>query len=144
MIEKTLSIIKPDAVERSLIGKINAIFEESGLKIAAQKMIYLTKYHARLFYMEHSEKVFFEELVDYMTSGPIVVQVLQGENAIHKNRALMGKTNPHEASIGTIRALFGESVQRNCVHGSDSIISVQREINFFFSEFETFNRYENQ
>ncbi|GMO57679.1 MAG: nucleoside-diphosphate kinase [Rickettsiales bacterium] len=144
MMERTLSIIKPDAVKRNLIGKINTIFEEAGLRIAAQKMILISKEHARLFYMEHSEKVFFEELVDYMTSGPVVVQVLQGDDAIKRNRSLMGKTNPHEAAPGTIRNLYGESIQLNCVHGSDSMISVTREIGFFFSETEIFNKFDNE
>ncbi|MDR2526379.1 MAG: nucleoside-diphosphate kinase [Rickettsiales bacterium] len=141
MIERTLSILKPDAVERNLIGKINAMFEESGLRISAQKMITLTKEQARLFYMEHEDKNFFEDLVEYMTSGPIVVQVLEGDEAIKKNRAIMGKTNPHEASAGTIRSLYGESVQRNCVHGSDSVNSVDREKSFFFSQTEIHSRF---
>jgi nucleoside-diphosphate kinase len=140
MIEKTLSIIKPDAVSRNLIGSINTIFETNGLKIVGQKMLLLTQQHASIFYMEHSEKNFYNELIEFMTSGPIVAQVLEGEDAIHKNRELMGKTNPKEAAEGTIRRLYAESIQKNCVHGSDSVISVTREIGFFFSITEIYSR----
>lgn len=136
MIERTLSIIKPDAVRRQLSGKINAIFEENGLKIVAQKMILLTKAQAERFYMEHYGKPFYESLVSFMISGPVVVQVLQGENAIIRNREIMGKTNKDEAAEGTIRKLFATSIQENCVHGSDSLNSVKGEISFFFSETE--------
>lgn len=138
MIERTLSIIKPDAVRKNLIGKINSKFEENGLKIVAEKMIVLTPEQARRFYMEHSEKSFFQDLIIFMTSSPIVVQVLEGENAILKNRELMGKTNFAEAAEGTIRKMYATSIQENCVHGSDSLNSVGREINFFFSETEIF------
>ncbi len=138
MIERTLSILKPDAVRRNLIGKINSKFEENGLRIAAQKMIVLTTEQAKRFYMEHSEKGFFQDLINFMTSGPIVVQVLEGENAILKNRELMGKTNFAEAAEGTIRKMYATSIQENCVHGSDSLNSVGREISFFFSETEIF------
>ncbi len=138
MIERTLSILKPDAVRRNLIGKINSKFEENGLRIVAQKMIVLTDEQARRFYMEHSEKGFFQGLINFMTSGPIVVQVLEGENAILKNRELMGKTNFAEAAEGTIRKMYATSIQENCVHGSDSLNSVGREISFFFSETEIF------
>lgn len=138
MIERTLSIIKPDAVRRNLIGKINSKFEENGLKIVAQKMIFLTTDQAKKFYAEHEGKEFFEPLVKFMTSGPIVVQVLQGENAISKNREIMGKTNFVEAAEGTIRKLYATSVRENCVHGSDSPSNANREISFFFSETEIF------
>lgn len=138
MIERTLSILKPDAVRRNLIGKINSKFEENGLKIVAQKMVMLTKQHAEKFYMEHSEKPFYEDLVKFMTSGPIVVQVLEGENAIARNRELMGKTNFKEADDGTIRKMYATSIQENCVHGSDSLNSVDKEIGFFFSQIEIF------
>ncbi|MDR0423018.1 MAG: nucleoside-diphosphate kinase [Rickettsiales bacterium] len=138
VIERTLSILKPDSVKKNLIGAINSIFEKNGLKIVAQRMIWITDHHARLFYMEHEEKPFFEGLVKYMTSGPVVVQVLEGENAIRKNRQLMGKTNPAEADEGTIRRMYGESIEVNSVHGSDSVISVEREIRFFFSMTEVY------
>jgi len=138
MTERTLSILKPDAVRRNLIGKINSKFEENGLKIVAQKMIMLTADQAKRFYMEHSEKSFFQDLINFMTSGPIVVQVLEGENAILKNREIMGKTNFAEAAEGTIRKMYATSIQENCVHGSDSLNSVGREIGFFFSEIEIF------
>ena len=138
MIERTLSLIKPDAVKRNLIGTINKIFEENGLKIIAQKMLLLNRYQAELFYMEHRDKPFFNSLVDFMTSGPIVAQVLAGENAILRNREIMGKTNYKEAAPGTIRYLYATSIQDNCVHGSDSVNSVSREISFFFSETEIF------
>jgi nucleoside-diphosphate kinase len=138
VVERTLSILKPDSVKKNLIGAINSIFEKNDLKVVAQKMIWITNYHARIIYMEHEEKPFFEGLVKYMTSGPVVVQVLEGENAIRKNRQLMGKTNPAEADEGTIRRLFGESIEVNSVHGSDSVISVEREIRFFFSMTEVF------
>lgn len=138
MMQRTLSILKPDAVKKNLIGKINSQFEENGLRIVAQKMIMLTEGHAKRFYMEHSEKSFFQDLVNFMISGPIVVQVLEGENAILKNRELMGKTNFAEAAEGTIRKMYASSIQENCVHGSDSLNSVGREISFFFSEIEIY------
>ena len=119
-IEKTLSIIKPDAVRRALSGKINARFEEIGLKIVAQKRLRLTKAQAEGFYAVHSERSFFGDLCEFMCSGPIVVQVLEGESAITRNRDLMGATNPANAEVGTIRKDFGESVEANSVHGSDS------------------------
>jgi nucleoside-diphosphate kinase len=137
-IERTLSILKPDSVRKNNIGAINTIFEKNGLKIVAQKMIWITDKHARLFYMEHDGKPFFNDLVKYMTSGPVVAQVLEGDGAIRLNRKLMGKTNPSEADEGTIRKLFGESIEVNAVHGSDSLISVEREIRFFFSMIELF------
>ena len=139
VVVRTLSLIKPDAVRRNLIGKINAKFEENGLKIVAQKMILLTREQAEKFYMEHREKPFFESLINFMTSGPIVAQVLAGENAILKNRDIMGKTNKDEAAEGTIRKMYATSIQENCVHGSYSLNSVGREIAFFFSETEIFN-----
>jgi len=138
--EKTLSIIKPDAVERDLIGEIYHRIETSGLKIIAAKMVYLTKEQAGGFYAEHEEKPFYKELVEFMTSGPIVVQVLEGEDAILHYRELMGKTNPEEAACGTLRADYAKSMRYNSVHGSDSHESAEREINFFFSESEIFSR----
>ncbi len=139
MIERTLSIIKPDAVKRNLSGKINSILEEKGLKIVAQKMIKLTDFEARKFYKEHEGKEFFEPLVSFMTSGRIIVQVLSGENAITNYRKIMGKTNFQEAEEGTIRRLFATSIRENCVHGSDSPTSADREIHFFFAEKDIFS-----
>ena len=132
-LERTLSIVKPDAVARNLIGEIYARFEKGGLRIVATKMIRMTPEVAGGFYAEHEGKPFFEALTDYMCSGPIVVQVLEGENAVQVNRALMGATNPKEAAPGTIRADFAESIDANAVHGSDSAASAEREINYFFS-----------
>ena len=134
MAERTLSIIKPDATKRNLTGKINAVIEEAGLNIVAQKRIYLSRREAKIFYGEHDGKPFFQDLVSFMTSGPVVLQVLEGENAIARNRALMGSTNPQEAEPGTIRADFAKSIDANAVHGSDSEASAVREIEFFFSE----------
>lgn len=134
--QNTLSIIKPDATARNLTGSINARFESAGLRIVAQKRILLTRKQAEKFYEEHKEKAFYDSLCDYMSSAPVVVQVLQGENAITKNREIMGATNPANAEIGTIRRDFGESVEHNAVHGSDSEASARREISFFFSEIE--------
>ena len=131
--EITLSIIKPDAVKRNITGKINDIFENNDLKIIAQKMILLSKLDAERFYGVHKERAFFKDLCNYMTSGPIVVQVLKGENAVSKNRELMGATNPANAEENTIRKMFGQSVEENSVHGSDSIENANIEINFFFS-----------
>lgn len=136
--ERTLSIIKPDAMKKNITGKINAMFEEKGLKIIAQKMIKLTREQAREFYIEHKEKPFYEALVEFMVSTPVVVQVLEGENAILKNREIMGKTNYIEAAEGTIRKLYATSIQENCVHGSDSATSAEREISFFFNKLEIF------
>ena len=132
-IELTLSIIKPDAVARSLTGSINSIFEKNDLKIVAQRMMLLSKKDAELFYGVHKERSFFKDLCDYMTSGPIIVQVLQGENAVAKNRELMGATNPVNAEKNTIRNLFGKTVEENSVHGSDSNENAELEIKFFFS-----------
>ena len=131
--EITLSIIKPDAVKRNITGKINDIFETNDLKIIAQKMILLSKLDAERFYGVHKERAFFKDLCNYMTSGPIVVQVLKGENTVSKNRELMGATNPANAEENTIRKMFGQSVEENSVHGSDSIENANIEINFFFS-----------
>tara|TARA_A100001037_G_scaffold219053_1_gene196971 strand:+ start:303 stop:728 length:426 start_codon:yes stop_codon:yes gene_type:complete len=134
--QKTLSIIKPDAVARNLIGEIYHRFEANGLRIIGAKMLRLTEELAEGFYAEHVGKNFFEDLVDYMTSGPVMVQVLEGEEAIALNRELMGATNPKEAKKGTIRADYAESVSANAVHGSDSMSSAKREIEYFFSENE--------
>jgi len=138
MIERTLSILKPDAVRKNLLGKINSMFEENGLKIVAQKMLWMSEKQALEFYKEHEGKEFYLPLVKFMTTGPIVVQVLEGEGAIEKNRAVMGKTNYLEAKEGTVRKLFATSTRENCVHGSDSIESAKREISFFFSQIEIF------
>ena len=135
-IEKTLSIIKPDAVRRALSGKINARFEEIGLKIVAQKRLRLTKSQSEGFYAVHSERSFFGDLCEFMCSGPIVVQVLEGESAITRNRDLMGATNPANAEVGTIRKDFGESVEANSVHGSDSPETAASEISYFFSQLD--------
>ncbi|WP_096701536.1 nucleoside-diphosphate kinase [Magnetospirillum sp. 15-1] len=131
--ERTLSIIKPDATRRNLTGKINARFEEAGLRIVAQKRVQLTKAQAGQFYSVHAERSFFGELVDFMISGPVVVQVLEGEGAVARNREIMGATNPANAAPGTIRADFAESVEANSVHGSDSAENAAIEIAYFFS-----------
>jgi nucleoside-diphosphate kinase len=135
-VERTLSIIKPDATARNLTGKINAFFEEGGLRIVAQKRLRLTKQRAQQFYAVHAERAFYDELCDYMISGPVVVQVLEGENAITRNRDIMGATNPANAAEGTIRKAFGVNVQENSVHGSDSPETAAKEIYFFFCEIE--------
>jgi len=132
-IEKTLSIIKPDAVSKNVVGKIISRFEENGLHLVAGKLIQLDDEMVSGFYAEHDGKPFFNDLKKFMTSGPVFVQVLEGENAIQKNRDLMGSTNPQEADPGTIRADFAKSIDANAVHGSDSEISAEREINYFFS-----------
>jgi nucleoside-diphosphate kinase len=131
-VERTLSIIKPDAVAKNVIGEIIARFEQAGLKITALKLQQLTKEQAQGFYAEHKARPFFADLVEFMTSGPVVVQVLEGEGAIAKNRDLMGATNPQEAEAGTIRADFAQSIDANAVHGSDSAESAAREISYFF------------
>ena len=131
-IERTLSIIKPDATSRNIIGKIISRFEENDLKIVAAKLIKLDQATAGGFYAEHDGKPFFQNLIEYMTSAPVLVQVLEGESAIAKNRDLMGATNPQDAAPGTIRADFAESIDANAVHGSDSESSALREINYFF------------
>ncbi|MFA5582331.1 MAG: nucleoside-diphosphate kinase [Paracoccaceae bacterium] len=135
-IERTLSIIKPDATRRNLTGKINAKFEDAGLRIVAQKRIQLTRENAAKFYEVHKERPFYGELCDSMTAGPVVVQVLEGEGAIAKNREVMGATNPADAAAGTIRAEFAESVGENSVHGSDAPETAAQEIAFFFSGIE--------
>lgn len=130
--ERTLSIIKPDAVAKNVIGKIYTRFEDVGLKIVAAKMLQLSQEQAEGFYAEHKERPFFKDLVSFMTSGPVVVQVLEGDNAVAQNRDLMGATNPKEAAPGTIRADFASSIDANAVHGSDSTASAEREIAYFF------------
>ncbi len=131
-IERTLSIIKPDATSRNIIGKIISRFEDNNLKVVAAKLIKLDQAKAGGFYKEHEGKPFFQNLIEYMTSAPVLVQVLEGESAIAKNRELMGATNPQDAAPGTIRADFAESIDANAVHGSDSETSALREINYFF------------
>lgn len=130
--QRTLSIIKPDAVAQNVIGEIESRFEKAGLKIVAAKMLQLSEEKAGGFYAEHKERPFFKDLVGFMTSGPVIVQVLEGEDAIAKNRDLMGATNPKEAAPGTIRADFAETIDANAVHGSDSPESAEREIAYFF------------
>lgn len=135
-IERTLSIIKPDATKRNLTGKINAKFEEAGLRIIAQKRMHLSKAQAGVFYEVHAERPFYDELCDFMASEPVVVQVLEGDGAILKNREVMGATNPAEAAPGTIRAEFAESVGENSVHGSDAPETAAVEISYFFAGLE--------
>ena len=135
-LEKTLSIIKPDAVKRDLTGKIIAMFEEKGLRVVAQKKIWLSKEQAGSFYDIHSDRPFFGELCEFMSSGPIVAQVLQGDNAIEINREIMGATNPEQAEAGTIRKEFALSMTENSAHGSDSAETAREEISFFFSGLE--------
>jgi len=130
--ERTLSIIKPDGVEKNVIGEIYKRFEDSGLTIIEAKMLHLTREQAEGFYAVHKERPFFNDLVDYMISGPVMVQVLEGENAIDKNRELMGATNPAEADEGTIRKDFATSIEKNTVHGSDGPDTAKEEISFFF------------
>tara|TARA_E500000178_G_C16994341_1_gene742391 strand:- start:749 stop:1216 length:468 start_codon:yes stop_codon:yes gene_type:complete len=139
-IERTLSIIKPDAVAKDVIGQIEGRFEAAGLKIVAMKMLQLDDELAGGFYAEHKERPFYNDLVGFMTSGPVVVQVLEGENAVAKNRELMGATNPQEAAEGTIRADFAESIDANAVHGSDSSKSAAREVAYFFQAAEICSR----
>ena len=134
--ERTLSIIKPDAVAKGVIGKILDRFESNGLKIAATKKLQLSRTDAETFYAIHKERPFFNDLVEFMISGPVVVSVLEGENAVAKNRELMGATNPAEAEAGTIRADFAESIDANAVHGSDSLENAAIEIAFFFAQRE--------
>ena len=138
-IEQILSIIKPDATKRNLTGKINSKLEDSGLKIIAQKRILLSKTQAEDFYKVHQERPFYNDLVKFMISGPVVVQVLEGENAVSKNREVMGATNPDEAEDGTIRKEFAVSLEANSVHGSDSLENAKIEISFFFSQIELVN-----
>jgi len=135
-IQRTFSIIKPDATRRNLTGKINAKFEEAGLRIVAQKRIHMTKAQAGVFYAVHAERPFYDELCEFMASEPVVVQVLEGEDAIAQNRLVMGATNPADAAPGTIRAEFAESVGENSVHGSDAPETAAEEIAYFFSGLE--------
>lgn len=134
--ERTLSIIKPDAVKKNVIGEIIRRFEKNGLRIAAMKKIWMTKEEAKGFYIVHKDKPFYDSLTDFMSEGPIVVMVLEGENAIAKNREIMGATNPANAAPGTIRKDFAENIERNAVHGSDSPETAAFEIKYFFSELE--------
>jgi len=135
-IERTLSIIKPDAVGKNVIGKIFSRFESNGLRVVAARMMRLSEAVAGGFYAEHKGRPFYPALIEFMTSGPVMVQVLEGENAVAKNRELMGATNPKEAAVGTIRADFAETIDANAVHGSDSPASAAREIAYFFAESE--------
>jgi nucleoside-diphosphate kinase len=135
-IERTLSIIKPDAVAKNVIGEIYSRFEKAGLQIVAGKMMHLSQEQAEGFYAEHKERPFFGDLVSFMTSGPVMVQVLEGENAVLTHRDLMGATNPAEAAAGTIRADFAQSIDENAVHGSDSVDSAAREVAYFFADGE--------
>ncbi len=139
-VEQTLSIIKPDAVAKNAIGEIVSRFEKGGLQVVASRMVHLSEKEAQGFYAEHEGKPFYEDLVVFMTSGPVIVQVLKGEDAIMKNRELMGATNPKEADPGTIRADFASSIDANAVHGSDSPKSAVREIGYFFSEVQICDR----
>ena len=134
--ERTLSIIKPDATRRNLTGKINTKFEDSGLRIIAQKRLHLTPEQAGKFYEVHRERPFYKDLVSFMCSGPVVVQVLEGNDAVSQNRKVMGATNPANADAGTIRKEYAESIEANSVHGSDSLDNARKEINFFFAETE--------
>ncbi len=139
-VERTLSIVKPDAVAKNVIGEIYSRFEKNGLQIVAAKMLRLSEDYAGGFYAEHKERPFFPALIEFMTTGPVCVQVLEGENAVAKNRELMGATNPQEADAGTIRADFAQSIDANAVHGSDSPQSAAREIDYFFSADEVCSR----
>jgi len=134
MLQQTLSIIKPDAVERNIIGKIIDIFEKNNLRIKNLKKIHLTENEAASFYEVHKDKKFFKDLCTYMCSGPVVVMVLEGNDAVNKNREIMGSTNPKDAKKGTLRNLFAISIEKNSVHGSDSIENAKKEISFFFSK----------
>lgn len=139
-VERTLSIIKPDAVGKNVIGKILQRFEENNLRIVASKMIHLTQEKAEGFYDIHRDKPFFPNLVEFMTSGPVIVQVLEGENAVNKNREIMGATNPADAAIGTIRKDFAKSIDENAAHGSDAAETAKVEIAYFFNEDEILKR----
>ncbi|WP_446831905.1 nucleoside-diphosphate kinase [Candidatus Foliamicus sp.] len=140
MSERTLSIIKPDGVARGLIGEIYKRFEASGLRIVGARMDCLDENRARAFYRVHSERPFYDSLVAYMTSGPIMVQVLEGDNAVQRNRDLMGATDPAQANAGTVRSDYGESIERNVVHGSDGLGSAREEIDFFFRPDDLYSR----
>ena len=139
-LERTFSIIKPDAVAKNVIGQIYSRFEAKGLRIVAAKMLQLSTVEAEGFYAEHKERPFFNDLVSFMTSGPVIMQVLEGENAVLAHRDIMGATNPKEADAGTIRADFAESIDENAVHGSDATDTAAREISYFFSEVELCER----
>lgn len=139
-IERTLSIIKPDAVAKNVIGKIVSRFEDAGLKIAAARLVQLSRAEAEGFYAVHKERPFFKDLVDFMVSGPVMIQALEGENAIAKNRELMGATDPKKADAGTIRADFAESIDANAVHGSDSAENAAIEVAYFFAASEIYSR----
>lgn len=138
--ERTFSIIKPDAVERNLVGKILAHIEDAGLKVLGTRMVHLSKEQAGEFYAVHKERPFYNDLVEFMTSGPVVVSVLEGENAVAKYREIMGATNPADADEGTIRKLYAKSIDANSVHGSDSLENAKIEINFFFDDNQIFAR----
>ena len=139
-IERTLSIIKPDAVAKNVIGQIYARFEAAGLKVVAARMAHLSRAEAEQFYAVHKERPFFKDLVDFMISGPVMIQVLEGENAVLKNRELMGATNPKDAAPGTIRADFADSIDANAVHGSDSIDNAAVEVSYFFPATDVYAR----
>jgi len=139
-IERTFSILKPDATERNLTGAINAIIEKAGLRIVAQKRVRISRDQAEKFYAVHHERPFFGDLVKFMTSGPVLVQVLEGENAVAKNRELMGATDPKKAAKGTIRADFADSIDANAVHGSDSVENARTEVGYFFKPEQIFKR----
>jgi len=139
-VERTLSIVKPDAVAKNVIGQIYTRFEDAGLKIIAAKMKHLSRQEAEAFYAVHKERPFFNDLVEFMISGPVIIQVLEGDKAIVKNRDIMGATNPQEAAAGTIRADFADSIDANAVHGSDSPETARQEIEFFFTNEEIFSR----
>ncbi len=139
-VERTLSIIKPDAVAKNVIGEIYTRFETAGLKIIAAKMMHLSRAQAETFYAVHKERPFFNDLVEFMMSGPVIAQALEGENAIALHRQLMGATNPAEADAGTIRADFAESIDENAVHGSDAVDTALQEISFFFADYEICDR----
>jgi len=140
-LEKTFSIVKPNAVEKNVIGKIMSRFEDKGLRISAAKLSQLSRERAEGFYIEHKERPFFGSLVQFMTSGPVLLMVLEGENAIELNREIMGATDPEKAADGTIRKDFADSIEANAVHGSDSPNSAEREIAYFFEKNEIFDRY---
>ncbi len=139
-VERTLSIIKPDAVAKNVIGKIYSRFESNGLKIVASRMVHLSRTEAEGFYAVHRERPFFKDLVDFMMSGPVMVQALEGENAVAKNRELMGATDPKKAEPGTIRADFAESIDANAVHGSDSLENAKIEVAYFFPSMDVYSR----
>lgn len=139
-IERTLSIVKPNAVNKNLIGVLLSTLEDNGLRIIALKMVQLTRQRVEAFYREHESKPFYDKLCGFMSSGPVSVQVLEGENAIARNREIMGATDPLQAAQGTLRALYGDSLDENAIHGSDSVLSAKREIDFFFDPAEIFSR----